>query len=202
MIDLGMGRVRALRVTYVGEKGWELHVPVEQMQAVYDAICEAGQDLGLMAAGHYAINSLRLEKGYRAFGAELSPDETPMQAGLGFVVAWNKSGGFVGRDALLQAKEEPLKKRLVGLALQDSQPMLWGYEPILRDNVLVGYTTSGAYGHSVGASVALGYLKHMEGIPSGWIESGSYRIRVNGRDVPATLSLKPFYDPDRRRILA
>ncbi len=201
-LSLGMSTVRALRVTYVGELGWELHIPVEQMAGVYDALRQEGRDLGVSNAGHYAINSLRLEKGYRAFGAELSPDETPIEAGLGFAVAWEKPGGFLGRDALLRQKERGVTKRLALFALEASEPVLWGSEPILRNGVTVGYTTSGSYGHTVGAAVAMGYVKNPAGATAEFLREGRYTIRLNGRDEPARLSLEPWHDPKRIRILA
>src|SRR5262249_51431995 len=152
--------VRAVRLTYVGELGWELQVPLDQALMVYDTLMETGKDLGTTDAGHYAINSLRLEKGYRAWGAELSPDDTPLEAGLGFAIDWSKP--FLGRDALLKQRETGLKRRLVVFVLDDPEPVLWGSEPILRDGRPVGYTTSGAYGHTVGGSVAMGYVSHSE----------------------------------------
>lgn len=200
-ISLGMATVRAVRLTYVGELGWELHVPVEQMVPAYRALLSAGADLGVTPAGHYAINSLRLEKGYRAFGAELSPDETPLEAGLGFVVAWDKAGGFLGREALLRQRAQGIRKRLALFALEDPEPVLWGSEPILRNGVTVGYTTSGSYGHTVGAAVAMGYVKCAEGATVEFVQQGRYTIRLNGRDLPARCSLKPWHDPERARIL-
>jgi 4-methylaminobutanoate oxidase (formaldehyde-forming) len=188
-------------LTYVGELGWELHVPVEQMVPAYRALLSAGADLGVTPAGHYAINSLRLEKGYRAFGAELSPDETPLEAGLGFVVAWDKAGGFLGREALLRQRTQGIRKRIALFALEDPEPVLWGSEPILRNGVTVGYTTSGSYGHTVGAAVAMGYVKCAEGATVEFVQQGRYTIRLNGRDLPARCSLKPWHDPERARIL-
>ena len=201
-IAVGMATARAVRITYVGELGWELHVPVEQMAGAFDALCAAGADLGLTQAGHYAINSLRLEKGFRAFGAELSPDETPLEAGLGFAVAWDKVGGFLGRDALLRQREKGVGKRLALFALEDPEPVLWGSEPILRNGTTVGYTTSGSYGHTVGSAIALGYVKGTGPVTAEHVLSGTYHIRLNGRDLPARVSLKPWHDPDRTRILA
>jgi len=200
-LSLGLATVRAVRLTYVGELGWELHVPVEQMVPTYEALLTAGADLGITHAGHYAINSLRLEKGYRAFGAELSPDETPLEAGLGFAVAWDKPGGFLGREALLRQREQGIRKRLAQFALEDPEPVLWGSEPILREGQTVGYTTSGSYGHTVGAAVALGYVKNPGGATPEFVQQGRYTIRLNGRDLPARCSLKPWYDAARGRIL-
>lgn len=202
-LGVGPATARALRVTYVGELGWELHIPVEQMAAAYDALWSAGQDLGIANAGHYAINSLRIEKGYRAFGAELSPDETPLEAGLSFAVAWEKSGGFLGQEALVRQRAEGVRKRLALFSLQESEGILWGSEPILRDGRTVGYTTSGAYGHTVGASVAMGYVRDPAGgaVSPEFVLAGRYEILLNGVRVPAAVSLKPLHDPERQRIL-
>ncbi|HRI15872.1 MAG TPA: FAD-dependent oxidoreductase [Verrucomicrobiota bacterium] len=200
-ISVGPAMARAVRITYVGELGWELHLPVEEMNAAYEALWNAGSDLGVTNAGHYSINSLRVEKGYRAFGAELSPDETPIEAGLGFAVAWDKPGGFLGREALLERKKGAVIKRLALFALEDPDPVLWGSEPIVRNGTVLGYTTSGSYGHTVGAGVALGYVKNPEGVTAEFVQQGRYAIRLNGTDVPARVSLKPWYDPERARIL-
>lgn len=199
-LAVGPATALALRLTYVGELGWELHLPADQTLAAFDALIEAGRDLGLTHAGHYAINSLRLEKGYRAFGAELSADETPLEAGLGFALDWTKP--FVGRDALLRQKEVGLRKRLGILVLQDPDPMLWGAEPVFRDGVRVGYTTSGSYAHTLGAAIGMAYLRRSEPIADDWLRQGTYEVLVNGRKFPAQLHLRAPYDPDRRRILA
>jgi 4-methylaminobutanoate oxidase (formaldehyde-forming) len=198
-IAVGHATARALRITYVGELGWELHIPADQAATAFDTLVSAGHDLGLTHAGHYAINSLRLEKGYRAFGAELSPDETPIEAGLAFAVDWTKP--FLGREALLRQKSEGARKRLGIFVLADPGPMLWGSEPILRDGERVGYTTSGSYGHTVGGAIGMGYVKNPTGTPSAWLESGRYEIVVNGVPVPARLHIRPPHDPDRTRIL-
>jgi glycine cleavage system aminomethyltransferase T/glycine/D-amino acid oxidase-like deaminating enzyme len=192
----------AVRLTYVGELGWELYITAPAAPAVYDALWQAGADLGVTNAGHYAINSLRLEKGYRAFGTELSPDESPLEAGLGFVVAWDKPGGFLGREALLRQRAAGVKKRLGLFTLDNPEPVLWGSEPILRDGVMVGYTTSGSYGHTVGRGVGMGYVRHREPITNEFLLVGRYEILVNGVREPATLHLKCPVDPERRKILA
>jgi 4-methylaminobutanoate oxidase (formaldehyde-forming) len=198
-IGIGMANVRAVRLTYVGELGWELHVPVEQAGHVYDLLMATGADLGVANAGHYAINSLRLEKGYRAFGAELSPDETPFEAGLAFAVDFTKN--FLGKTAMLAAKERPRKKLLATFVLNDSEPPVWGGEVIFRDGVGVGYTTSGSYGHTVGGGIAVGYVKNGgEPVSPEWILAGRYELLVDGRRISATPHLKPVYDPRRERI--
>lgn len=201
-VEIGYSTVLAVRVTYVGELGWELHIPTEQARQVYDLLLEAGAPLGIQNAGHYAINSLRLEKGYRAWGAELTPDENPLEAGLSFAVDWNKSTPFLGKEALLQAKESGiLKKRLAILILEDPDVILWGSEPIRRDGKAVGYTSSASYGHALQASVALGYIRNQAGVTRDFLESGKYTIENDGKEFAATLTLRSPYDPDRSRIL-
>ncbi|MFM7101961.1 MAG: glycine cleavage T C-terminal barrel domain-containing protein, partial [Verrucomicrobiota bacterium] len=199
VIGVGTATVRAVRMTYVGELGWELHVPAEQLVAVHAALREAGADLGVVEAGHYAINSLRLEKGYRAFGAELSPDETPFEAGLAFAVDWGKD--FLGRPALLAAKAQPRRKRLGIFVLEDPGPPLWGGEVILRDGTAAGYTTSGSYGHTVGGGVGMGYVKGPADVTDDWLRAGRYELLVDGRRWAARLHLRAPHDPDRRRVL-
>jgi 4-methylaminobutanoate oxidase (formaldehyde-forming) len=199
-IPVGPVTARAVRLTYVGELGWELHVPMEQLAPAYDALRDAGQDLGLVNAGHYAINSLRLEKGYRAWGAELSPDDTPLEAGLGFAIDWNKP--FLGREALLAQRTEGVKRRLVIFVLQDAEPVLWGSELIHRNGKPVGYTSSGSYGHTVGGAIAMGYVNEADGATTEFIQSGRYAINVNGVLHPAAAHLRAPYDPDRKRILS
>jgi heterotetrameric sarcosine oxidase gamma subunit len=156
VMNIGMATVRAVRITYVGELGWELHVPVSQAVLVYESLLEAGKDYGVVNAGHYAINSLRLEKAYRAWGADISPDDTALEAGLGFAIGWKKGAPFLGKDTLLAQKQAGLKRQLVAFVLQDSGPVLWGSEPIYRNGEAVGYTTSGSYGHSLGAASRYG----------------------------------------------
>src|SRR4029077_18386675 len=192
LIEVGKTTVRAVRITYVGELGWELHVPTEQALLLYKTLMTAGKDLGAVNAGHYAINSLRLEKGYRAWGAELSPDDSPLEAGLEFALDWTKP--FLGGDALLKQKESPLKRRLVIFLLEDPGPMLWGSEPIYRDGRPVGYTTSGSYGHTVGGDVAMGYFKNSAGVNADFIKSGRFEINVSGERFSTRAYLRPPYD--------
>lgn len=201
---IGVGRATfwALRLTYVGELGWELYVPVDQAVLLYDTLWEAGQPLGLVNAGHYAINSLRLEKGYRAWGADLSVEDTPLEAGLAFAVSWNKAVPFLGRSRLLEQKKEGLRKRLVSFVLTDPGPVLWGGERIFRNGSCVGVTTSGAYGHTIGGAVALGYVKHDEAITDAFLQTGDYTVEVDGERIAAKVYLRSPYDPQRRRLLA
>ena len=199
-ISLGKTTVRAIRITYVGELGWELHVPISQTAELYDSIWYAGGEFELVNAGHYAINSLRLEKGFRAWGADISPDDTALEAGLGFAIAWKKNS-FLGREALLDQKQRGLKRNLITLVLQDPEPVLWGSEPIHRDKQVVGYTTSGSYGHTLGGAVGMGYVKNEESWDAQALLQCRYEINISGRLYPATPYLKAPYDPDRRRIL-
>jgi 4-methylaminobutanoate oxidase (formaldehyde-forming) len=197
-ISIGAATVRAVRITYVGELGWELHAPTEQLALVYDTVMAAGKDLGVTDAGHYAINSLRLEKGYRAWGADISPDDTPLEAGLSFAIDWNKD--FLGRAALLKQKAAGLKRHLVIFVVQDPEPVLWGSELIYRDGQAVGYTTSGSYGHTVGGAIAMGYVNNAAGVNGEFIKTGRFEINITGQRYPAQAHLRPPYDPDRKRI--
>jgi len=199
-IDVGSATVRAVRLTYVGELGWELHVASEQALLLYDILMGEGAKMGLVNAGHYAINSLRLEKGYRAWGAELSPVDTPLEAGLGFAIDWKKP--FLGRDALWKQKEWLLRRRLLIFVLQEAEPVLWGSEPIYRNGQLAGYTTSGSYGHTLGAAIGMGYVTNPDGLEDRFLLQGEYTINVNGRQHVAAAFRQAPYDPQRKRILA
>ncbi len=202
MRDIGIGRapVRALRVTYVGELGWELYVPVEFAPSVYDDLVRAGRDLGLRDAGYYALDSLRLEKGYRAWGRDIGPDCTPLEAGLAFAVCLDKP--FTGREALVRQRQQGLTQRLVQFVLEDPEPLLFGGELILRDGQSVGEVTSAAYGHTLGRAVALGWVRDAGGVDRAYIEAGTYELDVGGERFAATAHLRPPYDPKGARIRA
>jgi len=202
IIGIGHATCRALRLTYVGELGWELHVPADQATVLYEAIWQAGPQRGLVNAGHYAINSLRLEKGYRAWGREVGPDETPREAGLEFAVKLDKPGGFIGREALLARQAERPAKRLVIFTLEDTDALPWGDEPILRDGQLVGWVTSAGFGHTLGRAVAMGYVRHAGGVDAAFIESGAYEIEIAGERMPARAHLRAPYDPTSARVRA
>jgi len=193
LIDAGDFTVRASRVTYVGELGWELYVPSEFAVGVYDLLKEAGQDLGIRDAGYYAIGAMRLEKGYRAFGPELSPDYGPVEAGLMFATKHRTDIDFIGREALLAAKANPPQRRLVSWVAQESEPMLWGGELVLRDGVGIGQVTSAAYATTTGACVGLAYIRTED-------LDGDWTVNVGGRMVPVTVARKAPYDPDNLRI--
>jgi 4-methylaminobutanoate oxidase (formaldehyde-forming) len=190
-----------LRVTYVGELGWELYVPTELAAGVYDALVAAGADLGLRHAGYHAMDSLRIEKAYRSWGHDLGGEDTPLEAGLGFAVAWSKPGGFVGRDALLRQKATGVRRRLVHLALSDPSRMLYHNEPIWRDGVRVGRITSAMFGHTLGQPLGIGYIANAGGVvDADWVKSGRYEIEVAGDRIAAEVSLAPFYDPKSLRV--
>jgi len=200
-IDLGYALVKALRITYVGELGWELYVPTDFTLHVFDLLVEAGKELGLKHAGFQALNTLRLEKAYRDYGYDVDNTDTPLEAGLGFAVDLNKVGGFIGRDALLRQREAGvLKRRLVQFLLEDPEPLLYGSEPIYRDRELVGYLGSGGYGHTLGGAVGLGYVANEQGVSADFVKSGNYEIEVAGVRYPGKASLRPMVDPEGKRI--
>ena len=203
-IEIGYATVRASRVTYVGELGWELYVPGDFAQHVFDTLAEAGEDHGLTFAGYHAMNACRMEKGYRHWGHDIADEDTPLQAGLGFAVAWDKAGGFIGRDALLAQKEAGTPdRRMVALCLEDdssSAPMLYHEEPIYRDGELIGSTTSGAWGHRLGKSLALGYLRNPGGVTADFVNEGAYEVEIGWERYAAKVQLRPFYDPKSERV--
>ncbi len=205
-IEIGYARVRASRITYVGELGWELYMPAEFAHHVFERLWEAGQDFGLTPAGMHTMNNCRMEKAYRHWGHDMSDEETPIEAGLGFAVAWDKKGGFIGKEALEKQRARPLQpKRLVCLALADNSvraPMIYHEEPIYRDGVIVGSTTSGAWGHRVDLSLGLGYVKHEGGVTREWIESGQWEVELAWQRYPAKVQLQSFYDPKGGRVKA
>ena len=189
--------VRALRLTYVGELGWELHAAFADIPKIYDALVESGKPLGLTHAGHYAINAMRIEKAYRAWGHELSTDETPLEAGLAFAIDW--STDFLGKEALLDQKETGIHKRLAAFVVEDSQPQLWGSEPIFKEGHIVGHTTSAAFGPTLGSSIALGYVHHEDDVLA-FIRDGGFCIRCDGQDFTTKATLRSPYDPKRSKL--
>ncbi len=202
-IDLGYARVRASRLTYVGELGYEIYVESEFAAHVYDTLTEAGRDLGLKPAGFFALNSLRMEKGYRHWGHDIGEEDTPYQAGLGFAVAMDKPGGFIGRNGLLRQKQVgPIQRRMVQVKLVGvpHPPLLFHHEPILKDGKIVGSVMSGAYGHRVGASLGLAYVTAPEGITASWLKDGAFEVEIAMKRHPVELQLGPWYDPKGERI--
>ena len=193
-IPLGDAIVRATRMTYVGELGWELMVPVELAAGVYDALMREGADLGVTDAGYYAIESLRLEKGYRAFARELTPDYGPVEAGLVFATALNGDKDFLGRAALAAHRsslaEGGPRRRLVSFVVDDAHPMLWGGELLLRDGIPAGQVTSAAWGATVGACVGLGYVRADGPVTQAWLDDAVFEVDVAGERFVVHTTLK------------
>jgi heterotetrameric sarcosine oxidase gamma subunit len=214
-IDLGYFRLRATRITYVGELGWELYVPAECAVGVFELLTGAGREFGLVHAGYYTIESMRLEKGYRAFGRELTPEYGPVEAGLLFACKLRGDVPFLGREAVEKARAEGPRRRLVSVVVGDGAgdpagdadrdgrgPMLWGGELLLRDGVPVGQLTSAAWGEAVGRPVGLGYVQHPAGdvVAPEFLRTGRYQVNAGGDVYPATLSLRPPFDPAGARV--
>ena len=200
-IDIDYARVLAIRVTYVGELGWELYIPTEHALQVYDRIVEAGIAHGLRHAGLQTLNSLRLEKGYRDYGHDIDNMDTPLEAGLGFAVKFDKADGFIGRDALLAQKNEGgLKNRLLQFRLLNPEPLLHHAELIYRNGQFAGYMRAGAYGFTLGASVGLGYVESDEIISAEQLKTDKWEIEIAEVRYEAMASLRPLYDPKMERI--
>jgi len=200
-IDVHYARALAFRVTYLGELGYELYLPTEFAPTVFDVLVETGKDLGLKHAGLQALNTLRIEKAYRDYGHDTDNTDTPLEAGLSFVVDFEKPGGFIGKEALVKQKEFGiLKQRFVQFLLEDSEPLLYYGEQIYRDGKKVGYVRSGAYGFTLGGAVGLAFIENEEGVTPDFIKSGNFEIEVNGVRYPARASLRPMYDPDGLRV--
>jgi len=200
-IDIGYACVLAIRVTYVGELGWELHVPTINATQVYDQLVEAGEQFGLRHAGMQTLSSLRLEKAYRDFGVDVDNTDNPIEAGLGFAVKLDKAGGFIGRDALAAIKERGVPNcRMLQFLLKDPQPLLYGNELIYLDGSEVGYLQVGAYGHTLGGSVGIGFARTKAPLTAKIIASGDWEIEIADQRFSAQASLKPLYDPALERI--
>ena len=201
-IDLGYAKVRASRVTFVGELGWELYMPAEFAQHVYDALFEAGTDLSIADAGFFALNSLRMEKGYRHWAHDIGEEDTPYEGGVGFAVALDKPGGFVGRDALLRQKEiGKLTKRLVQFRLKDPEgPFVFHNEPIWVGDRIVGDISSGAYGHRVKASLGMGYVHHDGGVDKEFLDSQRFEVEIACKRYDVDAQIGSWYDPKGLRI--
>jgi 4-methylaminobutanoate oxidase (formaldehyde-forming) len=203
-IEIGMGLARAHRISYVGELGWELYIPTEMAQHVFDAILQSGGDKGMQLCGMHVLDSCRLEKAYRHFGHDITDEDHVLEAGLGFCVKLNKPSGrfgdFIGRRAVLEKKEKGLGRRLVQFKLQDPFPLLYHNETIYRDGVSVGRITSGGFGYYLGASIGLGYIPCEVGQTVDQLLSSEYEIDVAGVRIKAEASLRPFYDPLSERV--
>jgi 4-methylaminobutanoate oxidase (formaldehyde-forming) len=199
-IEIGMGLARAHRISYVGELGWELYVSTEQAAHVFETLVEAGEGLGLRLCGLHAMDSCRIEKGYRHFGHDITDEDHVLEAGLGFAVRTAK-GPFIGREAVLRRREAGLTRRLMQFRLTDPEPLIHHNEPILRDGRSVGQITSGAYGHTLGGAIGLGYVPCRPDETADEMLASGYQIEIAGRRVPAEASLRPLHDPASARML-
>lgn len=200
LVDLGYATVRATRITYVGELGWELYVPAEFAVGVHEALVEAGGEFGLALGGYAAIESLRLEKGYRAFGRELTPDHNPVEAGLLFACDLASGTDFLGRAALEEVRSTGVQRRLVSFVCLDPDLMLWGGELLLREGRPVGQVTSAAWGETLGGCVGLGYVQPGGVVTLADVRAGEYTVNAGGRTAPLRVSTRPLHDPDNTRI--
>ena len=192
--------VRALRVTFVGELGWELHMPRSAGADVYNAIMDTGRPFGIRNAGYRAIESLRLEKGYRVWSSDLTADSTPMEAGLGWAVKLSSDIPFKGKEALKNVQQQPLKKRLVSFTVKDPEVILLGRETVYRDGERVGYLTSGGWGYTVETNIGNGYVRNAGGVDADFLKSGSYELEIARERVPCEIQLGPLYDPAMARV--
>ena len=201
-IDIGFARVLCIRITYLGELGYELHIPAEQAVHVYDRLVAAGREFGLRHAGLKALSSLRMEKGYRDYGHDIDNTDTVLDAGLGFAVALDKPGGFLGREAVLRQKAAgPLSKRLVQVLVTDPEALMFHAELVRRDGAAVGYIRAASYGWTLGGAVGLAMVESAgEPIDQAWIDAGQWLVQIGDRSYPARASLRPFYDPANKRI--
>ena len=200
VIPIAGHEVRALRVTYVGELGWELHVPLGATGDVFDALMAAGKPHGIRPAGYRALESLRLEKGYRAWGSDITPNDSPFEAGLGWAVKLKKNTDFMGRQAAARAASSPLKKQLAGFTVDDPGVVLLGRETILRNGEFAGYLTSGGFGYTIARPIGYGYVRRAAGVSEDWLRQGAYELVVATERVPARLHLAPLYDPSAARV--
>jgi 4-methylaminobutanoate oxidase (formaldehyde-forming) len=201
-IDIGYARALCVRITYVGELGYELYIPCEQAAHVYERLVAAGGAFGLRHAGLKALASLRMEKGYRDYGHDIDNTDNAFETGLGTFVDFVKEGGFIGREAALEQKAKPMHRRLAQVLVKDPEPMLFHAEVVLRDGRPVGYVRAGSYGHTLGGAVGLAMIEAGEPVTPRWIDAGRWEVDIAARRYPAQVSLRPLYDPAMQRIRA
>lgn len=200
-IELGYAIVRASRITYVGELGWELYIPAEYAPSVYELLMDAGEEFAIKPYGYHTMNSLRMEKCYRHWGHDITDEDTALEAGLGFASDFEKEGGFIGKEALLAQKAAgPLKKRFVAFLFENPEPLCYHEEPIYANGQIVGRTTAGMFGHTVGATVAMGYVVNEEGVTKEWLDNTDFEIEVECERYAVKPSLRSFYDPAMEKI--
>ncbi|MEO8328715.1 MAG: aminomethyltransferase family protein, partial [Candidatus Nanopelagicales bacterium] len=202
-IDIGFARALCVRITYLGELGYELYVPTEQAAHVYDRIVDAGHAVDLRHAGLMALASLRMEKGYRDFGHDIDNTDSVLEVGLGFAVDLDKPNGFIGRDAVLAKKAEgPFSRRLIQILLTDPEPMMFHAEIVRSNDRPVGYVRAASYGFTLGGAVGLAMIEADEPITSAYLDGRDWSVEIAGRSYPAAASLRPMYDPKNERIRA
>ncbi|MEA2748763.1 MAG: hypothetical protein QOI41_2906, partial [Myxococcales bacterium] len=202
-IDIGYARALCVRITYLGELGYELYVPTEQATHVYDRLVEAGAHCGLRHAGLKALASLRMEKGYRDYGHDIDNTDSVLEAGLGFAVDLKKPGGFLGKEAVEAKKAEgPLTRRIVQILLKDPEPLLYHAEIVRRNGKAVGYIRAASYGFTVGGAVGLAMIEAGEPVTGKYLEEGTWEVEIAGKNYPAIASMKPLYDPTNERVKA
>ncbi|MFO0657569.1 MAG: glycine cleavage T C-terminal barrel domain-containing protein [Polyangia bacterium] len=190
-----------IRITYLGELGYELYIPTEQALHVYDRLMEAGRDLGVRPAGLKALASLRMEKGYRDYGHDIDNTDSVLEAGLGFAVDLKKPEGFLGKAAVLAKKAEgPLKKRLLQVQVLDPDPLLFHAEVVYRNQRALGYIRAASYGHTLGGAVGLAMIEADCAIDQDFVDKGQWEVDIAGKKYPAVASIRPLYDPDMKRI--
>jgi len=199
-IEIAGARVNALRITYVGELGWELHGNKKDALVVYQALMEAGKAFAITNAGYRAIESLRLEKGYRAWGSDIGPDHTPFEAGLGWAVKLKSNTPFIGREALVENLGKPLVKQLACFTVDDPEIVLLGRETILRNGERVGWLSSAGWGYTLEKNIGFGYIRHAEGVDREFILSGGYELDVATKRIPCKVHMEPLYDPAMKKV--
>ncbi len=192
--------VTAMRMSYVGELGWELYIANDDAVAVYDAIVDTGEAHGLVHAGYHAMNSLRLEAGMRHWGHDITDEDTPLEAGLGFAIAWDKDADFIGKAALEAQRSEPRRKRLIQFRIEDPDLLTYHDEPIYRDGVVLGRISSSMWSATQNRCCAMGYVTHDEAVTKDWLDAGSWEVNIGGRRVPASTSIRSWYDPRNERV--
>ena len=201
-VNIGDKIVRAIRITYMGELGWELHFPIEDANYVYDKLFEAGEEFGLVNAGYRCIEACRLEKGYRAWGSDIGPDHTPLEAGLGWAVKLKSNKDFIGKSALVDQKKNGVKKIFAAFTVDDPTQILLGRETIYRNGKQVGWLSSGGYGYTIKQSVGYGYIRSSEFIDNQFVLDGEYELEIATEMVPCKVHLKALYDPEMKNIKA
>jgi glycine cleavage system aminomethyltransferase T/glycine/D-amino acid oxidase-like deaminating enzyme len=202
-LDIGFARVLCIRITYLGELGYELYVPAEQASHLYDRLMAAGAALGLRHAGLQALGSLRMEKGYRDYGHDIDNTDGPYEVGLGFALDLKKPDGFIGKEAVLAHKASgPLTRRLVQVLVKDPEPLMFHAEVVLRDGAPVGYVRAASYGHTLGGAVGLAMIEPKVPVDEAYLRSGHWQVNIGGRLHTAGVSLRPLYDPEMKRIHA